>query len=113
MNPPPTLLRDAALASCAVIAGACAWDVPFGLAVAAGALAGLANLAGWVLAVRGILRGGMAYGFLAAKVLSGTILLLGLGTIVPALPLVVGFMAPLGGIMARGFVGIPSLWKPA
>jgi hypothetical protein len=113
MIPPQTLLRDAALASSVVLAVACVSDWAFGLAVAAGAIAGLANLAGWVFAVEGILYGGAAYGRLLVKVLGGAILLLGLGMVVPHLPLVTGFLAPLLGVVARGVVGIPSLWKAA
>lgn len=113
MIPPQTLLRDAALAASAAIAIACASDLTFGLAVAAGAIAGMANLIGWVFAAQGILRGGLAHGFLAAKVIGGVLLVLALGSIVPALPLVIGFMAPLGGIAVRGLVGIPSLRKAA
>ena len=113
MIPPQTLLRDAAFASSVAIAVACLWDVNFGLAVAAGAIAGIANLAGWVFAAKGILAGGAAYGRLLVKVLGGAILLLGLGKLLPALPLVLGFLAPLGGITVRGLVGIPSLRKVA
>lgn len=113
MIPPQTLLRDAAFASSVAIAVACAFNGAFGLAVAAGAIAGMANLAGWVFAARGILAGGAAYGRLLVKVLGGAIVLLGLAKLLPALPLVVGFLAPLAGITIRGLVGIPSLRKAA
>lgn len=119
MIPPQTLLRDAAFAASLAIAVAFAFDAASGLGgasglgVAAGAIAGLANLVGWIFAAQGILRGGMAQGLLAVKVIGGVGLVLALATIVPVSPLVFGFMAPLGGIAVRGVLGIPSLRKAA
>lgn len=111
MIPPQTLLRDAALAASVVITVAFCFDAAFGLGVAAGAIAGLANLVGWIFAAQGILRGGAAQALLAVKVIGGVGAVLALATIVPVSPLVLGFMAPLAGVAAGGILGIPSLRK--
>jgi hypothetical protein len=121
MNSSPPSLRETLLAASlatvfATTAGfglALAGRVDAGVAVAAGAVLGMLNIVAWMLAVRGMLVGGLARAWLVAKAGVGLFAVWAITALPTPAPAIAGFLVPLFGLTLHCLWAARQLARPA
>ncbi len=112
MIPLNPLLRDTALLTAVVAAvGAIVSDDRLALLVGAGV--GMANIAAWTLGASALIHGRATAGLLVVKGFLAALGVVMLTSILPAGPVIGGFLLPLGACLIRVLALVPSLRRTA
>ncbi len=109
MIPPSLLVRDTVIAGMLLSGAALYWGPGVALVVGIGALAAVANLLALVYAARGAMRGGRGGMLLPLKLLLGIGLVAVLVTVLPPIPVLIGFGAGPLGVLLCGLEGVRYL----
>ena len=108
MIPPHLLLRDAALLSVGMTAGAIVLAPSVAIAFGLGATAGLLNFGLWLIAGHTMMKEGAARSFLPLKLFAAIGMVWALQRWVPGAPAFIGFAVPFIAVLLRALFRLPS-----